>query len=610
MKRRWKASFIVLACLLAAGLAGWALASQAEAEHPPRPDFPRSLDSYHEDDRQGIGATLAARIREEPFNLAATLIFLCAIVHTFLTGKFLAIARSWEARHREKIQRREAHWRSVHVGAGIVHFLGEVEVVFGLWAVVLGLAILFFYDWQTVVGYVGHTVDFTEAMFILVIMTLAATRPILYLSEKIMSAIANLLGGTLAAWWLTILTAGPLLSSLITEPAAMTISALLMARKMYDLDPGVRLKYATLGLLFVNISIGGTLTHFAAPPVLMVAEDWGWSTSHMLVNFGWKAAVAILISNGIYFLLFRKELGGLEEKHALATLKEELQHTYFSHLDLEAETARAFEVIEGEEFIGSLKAQFDRKTKELRAQLIRQLADRHGESVREKGIDMSVVKEAFDQRLRELTRLWMRTGLPRLLPEDDRPDFQDPERDRRDDPVPGWIIAVHVCLLSWTILNAHYPALFMFGLLFFLGFASVTSPYQNVVDLKPPLLVGFFLAGLVIHGGVQGWWIAPVLGGLEEVPLLFTATVLTAFNDNSAITYLSTLVPEFSEGLKYAVVAGAVSGGGLTIIANAPNPAGQSLLKRYFDNGVSPLGLLKGALLPTLVALSCFLIFK
>ena len=134
--------------------------------------------------------------------------------------------------------------------------------------------------------------------------------------------------------------------------------------------------------------------------------------------------------------------------------------------------------------------------------------------------------------------------------------------------------------MVWTIVNAHYPALFISGLLFFIGFAQVTSPFQNRIDLKPALLVGFFLGGLVIHGGVQGWWIQPVLGNLSEVPLMLGATILTAFNDNAAITFLSTLVPDFTGSLKYAVVAGAVSGGGLTVIANAPNPAGQSIQKK------------------------------
>ena len=608
MRIPWR---LVLVCLLVAAPAGLALASPAGPDPSGVHDFPRSLESYHDDDLQGIGATLAARIREEPFNLAASLIFLCAIIHTFLTSRFLAIAHAWEAEHREKISRGEAHRRSVRIGAGVFHFLGEVEVVFGLWAVVLGLSIIFFHDWQTVVDYISHRVNFTEAMFVLAIMTLAATRPILKLAEKIMAVIAGLLGGTLAAWWLTILTVGPLLGSLITEPAAMTISALLLARKMYDLGPSVKFKYATIGLLFVNISIGGTLTHFAAPPVLMVAAPWGWGTGHMLTHFGWKAAAAIIVSNCIYFFAFRKELAALQEKYAIADLKDEIQHTYFSHLDLEEEMDKAIAAIDGHgQFAESLKAQMDDMTEEVKDRLIEQLKERHGKSMHERGVDLSVLQEAFEQRWNEIRLLRMRTGLARLLPEHERPEFRDPEWDKRDDPVPLWVVVVHVCFMGWIILNAHHPALFMCGLLFFLGFAHVTTPYQNTIDLKAPLLVAFFLAGLVVHGGVQGWWIAPVLGSLKEVPLLFSTTLLTAFNDNAAITFLSTLVPGFTEELKYAVLAGAVSGGGLTIIANAPNPAGQSLLKQYFDNGVSPVGLLKSALLPTMVALLCFLVFK
>jgi hypothetical protein len=127
-------------------------------------------------------------------------------------------------------------------------------------------------------------------MFVVVIMTLASTRPILKLSEVSMAQIATRFVGTLTAWWVTILTVGPLLSSLNTEPAAMTICALLLARKFYELGPSPALKYATLGLLFVNVSVGGTLTHFAAPPILMVAERWDWGASHMMLHFGWKAA--------------------------------------------------------------------------------------------------------------------------------------------------------------------------------------------------------------------------------------------------------------------------------------------------------------------------------
>ena len=229
--------------------------------------------------------------------------------------------------------------------------------------------------------------------------------------------------------------------------------------------------------------------------------------------------------------------------------------------------------------------------------------------MREKGYDPGVIREAFDNRFEEVKRRYLRKTIPGLLPDKDRPVYRDPEWDDRDDPVPGWIVFVHVLFMAWTIVNAHHPGLFIPGLLFFLGFAEVTSPYQNRIDLKPALLVGFFLGGLVVHGGVQGWWIAPVLGALGEVPLMLGATLLTAINDNAAITYLSTLVPGFTDGLKYSVVAGAVTGGGLTIIANAPNPAGQAILKQYFSNGVSPMKLLLAALLPTTIMFACFLIF-
>ncbi len=265
----------------------------------------------------------------------------------------------------------------------------------------------------------------------------------------------------------------------------MTISALLLARQFYDLKPSRKFMYATLGLLFVNVSVGGTMTHFAAPPVLMVASRWNWDFLHMATHFGWKALAGIVCANVFYYLIFRREFAGMRR------------------------------------------------------------------------------------------------------PESDQ---SRPQRwSDRTDPVPWSVTGLHLFFLGWTVFTAHYPALFIGGFLFFLAAAAATEHHQNEINLKPPLLVGFFLAGLVIHGGFQGWWIAPVLASLGHTPLMFTAMTLTAFNDNAAITYLASLVPDFSESLKYAVVAGAVAGGGLTVIANAPNPAGQSILSRYFGDGVSAL---------------------
>jgi len=593
----------VISCLIVLAAAGGAWGSDPPGEPPA---FPRSLENYGDSGERSIVTILINRAASEPFNIAATLIFFCAIIHTFMTSRFLAIAHKWEQAHAERITRGQADKYSVHHGAELFHFLGEVEVVFGAWTVALALAIFYSYDWHTVVFYITRKVNFTEPLFVVVIMTLAATRPILRLAESIMQAIAKLLGGSLKAWWLTILTIGPLLGSLITEPAAMTISALLLAAKFYELHPGTRFKYATIGLLFVNISVGGTLSHFAAPPVLMVAGPWGWGMSHMMVHFGWKALLGILIANGVYYAVFRKEIATLEKAFALVSLKNEIETTYFKRKDLEQEFDRV-ECVLGtrREFAESIEKRYE----DIKQRTIDNLREKYEAEVREKGYDLGVIREAFDNRFEEVKRRYLRKTIPGLLPDKDRPVYRDPEWDDRDDPVPGWIVFVHVLFMAWTIVNAHHPSLFIPGLLFFLGFAEVTSPYQNRIDLKPALLVGFFLGGLVVHGGVQGWWIAPVLGALGEVPLMLGATLLTAINDNAAITYLSTLVPGFTDGLKYSVVAGAVTGGGLTIIANAPNPAGQAILKQYFSNGVSPVKLLLAALLPTTIMFACFLIF-
>ncbi len=583
--------------------------SDAEAGHSgsEATDFPTDLQSY-DDAGQGLFARLAGRINANPFNLVGTVIFLLAILHTFFSKRFLDISHRLEHAHERKIEAGTAPLNSISHSAGVFHFLGEIEVVFGLWAIPLLLSILMFFDWPTVVGYVSHTVNYTEAMFVVVIMTLASTRPILKLSEATMNRVARLFGGSLSAWWLTILTLGPLLGSLITEPAAMTICALLLVSKFYQLEPSPKLKYATLGLLFVNISVGGTLTHFAAPPVLMVAAPWGWGTGHMALHFGWKAAVGILISNLLYWFLFRREFDALREKFTVRMLKEEIMITHMPReageraIDEVAAKAAAAPGAGGPK-IASLVDGFAAEAKE-------RLWERVQKRIPELGVDPQLTAQAFDERFEEIRLYRLQREFPHLLPKEQRAPFKDPRWDQREDPVPVWVMLVHLAFMGWTIFNAHHPALFVSGLLFFLGFAAVTAGYQNNVDLKSPMLVGFFLGALVTHGGVQGWWIEPVLGSLGELPLALTSMGLTAFNDNAAITYLSTLVPGFTDGLKYAVVAGAVSGGGLTVIANAPNPAGQAILKGHFGGGVSPVGLVRAALVPTLIVFGMFMLFS
>ncbi len=513
-------SLLALIALLVGAAVPAAAAADPEPAFPRLSDgstqyaaFPKPLETYPKIGGGAIGI-IKARAAAEPFNVAATVIFILAILHTFAASTFLRLAHKFEHEHEEKLERLGRPKAVTHPDgvpevsfkASLFHFLGEVEAVFGLWVLALAGAAAYFHSWADFKLYVGKDRVFVEPLFVVVIMAIASSRPVLRFAEAMMSKAAALGKGSPSAWWLSVLTIAPILGSFITEPAAMTIGALLLAKKFYRHNPAPKLAYATLGLLFVNISVGGTLTHFAAPPVLMVAGKWGWDTLYMVEHFGWKAVTGIGLSSTLYFAWFRKELFRLSDR-----------------------------------------------------------AD---------GREDGVIEPAG----------WV----------------------ERENPVPPWVTFVHLVFLAWTVYTAHYPVLFIGGFLFFMAFTTATQHHQNPMSLRGPILVGFFLAGLVIHGGCQAWWIAPVITSLNDRALMFGATVLTAFNDNAAITYLAAQVQDISLSAKHAVVAGAVTGGGLTVIANAPNPAGQSILARFFKDGVSPLGLFLGAIVPTIIVYACF----
>ncbi len=473
--------------------------------------FPKPLETY-EPVEGGLMDVLRARVEADPFNLAATIIFVLAICHTFMAGFFNKLAHKYEHLHEERLRKlgrkNAAHpdgEPEVSFRATLFHFLGEVEAIFGLWVIALAIAGSYYHSWYDFEIYLSKDRTFIEPLFVVVIMAIAASRPVLRFAERVMALAASLGKGSPAAWWLSVLIIAPILGSFITEPAAMTIGALLLAKKFYRYNPPAKLAYGTLGLLFVNISVGGTLTHFAAPPVLMVAGEWGWDMPFMFLHFGWKSAAGIVLGCVLYFLFFRKEL------------------------------------------------------------------ERIGAKAKEMGDD------EFGQV-----------------------SWQD-----REDPIPLWVTLAHLAFLGWTVYTAHFPVLFIGAFLFFLAFVMATRHHQNAISMRSPMLVGFFLAGLVIHGGCQAWWIAPIIVQLPDQALMLGATILTAFNDNAAITYLAAQVEGISSAAKHAVVAGAVAGGGLTVIANAPNPAGQSILSRFFVGGISPLGLALGAAIPTVIVYLC-----
>lgn len=482
--------------------------------------FPIPLAAYAPAEKDmSLVQKLKHRMEADHFNLAASLVFLLAILHTFMSPIFQKIAHKLEKRHKEKLL--SSKFRIEHpeqrvpvsLASTIFHFLGEVEVVFGLWIIPFALVCQHYYSMDDFLRYIDHDTSFVEPLFVAVIMVVASSRPIYRLAENTLKLGASLGKGSPAAWWLSVLCLAPLLGSFITEPAAMTLSAILLGKKIYQLKPSSALCYATIALLFVNVSVGGTLTHFAAPPIVMVAGKWNWDMSHMFTHFGWKAVVGIVLANIIYFFIFSKEFRRL------------------------AEVQRANAAAEG-----------------------------------------------------DVPTSW----------------------EDRQDVIPLWVYAVSIFFLGWTVFFSHHPAIFIGGFMFFLGFTVATPQYQNHISIRVPMLVAFFLAGLLILGGVQGWWMQPVLQALAELGSSATmgvASILTAFNDNASVTFLSSTVPNLQENIRYAIVAGAVTGGGLTVIANAPNPAGQAILGKYFKSGIGAGGLFLWALPPTVIMFIMFIIF-
>jgi len=411
-----------------------------------------------------------------PIEIIGAVLFGVAVIHTFSTKFFEHLA----------------HIHPAH--AGVWHLLGEVEVVFGFWAMVLIVAMMLIDGKLAAIAYLDRQ-SFIEPMFVFAIMVIAGSRPILQFAKLSVEAIARLIPWSREkAFYFITLSFVPLLGSFITEPAAMTLAALILFERYYSQGISTRLKYATLGVLFVNISIGGTLTPYAAPPVLMVAGKWGWDITFMFTTFGWKAALAVLVNALAATLLFQRELSKMQS----------------------AERSE-------------------------------------------------------------------KTGVP--LP----------------------VVLVHLFFLAGVVVFAHHPVVFMGLLLFFLGFTRAYERFQERLILREGLLVAFFLAGLVVLGGQQKWWLQPMLAGMDSTTLFFGATMLTAITDNAALTYLGSLMDAPSAEFKYALVAGAVTGGGLTVIANAPNPVGFSILKGSFeDEAIHPLGLLAAALPPTFVAILAF----
>lgn len=415
-----------------------------------------------------------------PSSIAATACLALAILHSFSV---------------QLLHRVATRFPIGSARAKLFHLLSEVEVVFGIWA---GLYLIYLASTQGLLEATRYlnSQNFTEPAFVFVIMTLCSTRPILNLAARSIDFTARAIPVNPAlAFYVTTLIVGPLLGSFITEPAAMTVTALVLLDRFYSKQISTSLKYATLGLLFVNVSIGGVLTPYAAPPVLMIASKWGWGAEYMFTQFGWKAVIAVFISTVLITLRFAREIQKLPLSRS--------------------------------EKIGT--------------------------------------------------------------------------------PHPSWLSAVYLAFLIGMILSSHSSAVFGAIFLAFLSWTSLAKDRRKDLRLRSGFLVALFLSGLVVLGSPQRWWLEPILRDLHAFSLYLGAISLTAITDNASLTYLGSQVPNLANASKYALVAGSVVGGGLTVIANAPNPAGFGILRPAFgEQGISPVSLFAYALLPTAVAALCF----
>ncbi len=241
--------------------------------------------------------------------LMATLIFGLAILHTLFTPTFFKLSQNLA----DGKKHQPRYFKLFHFLSELFHLLGEVEVVFGLWLIPLILLLTWGQGWQPTAAYLNSR-DYSYALYITVIVVVIGSRPIISFAQRLLEWIARLGGDSPGAWWLTILIVGPLLGALIKEPAAMALSAILLTRKFYPYPMSVPFRYATLGLLFANISVGGMLTPFASRALFIVADQQGWGWGYMMTHFGWKAALGILLSTALYYFLFRKGFSAFPAK--------------------------------------------------------------------------------------------------------------------------------------------------------------------------------------------------------------------------------------------------------------------------------------------------------
>ncbi len=410
-------------------------------------------------------------------NIVSLVVLILAIFTTFFYGYFVTMS------NRYKIHSR------------FFHLISEVEVIFFIWAIFLVVTLCFLQGKDLTFEYIND-LKFIEPIFMFCIMIISSSNPITEFFNKLVVVFSRLMPINLASALLfTTLCVIPLIGSIITEPAAITLAALFLKRYFFY-SISHKLRYAILAVLLVNISVGGTLTNFSSPPVLMIANVWNWDFKFMLVNFSYKAILTTMVNSLIVIVVFRKQL--------------------------------------------------------------------------------SVININLDKL-------------------------------SSDKIIPKFIMALNLLFIFLLVVFAHDLVIFLSVFVIFLGLHYCYPQYSSNLLIKPSLSVACFLCALIVIGGKQAWWLKSLISYVSDDASFFVALALSSFMDNAAITYLASTLKNISSVFKYNVVAGAVSAGGLTVIANAPNLIAINMLQNFFYNQrISHWKLFIFSLVPTAIAILFF----
>ncbi|WP_213357473.1 putative Na+/H+ antiporter [Chlamydiifrater phoenicopteri] len=431
----------------------------------------------------------------ELLRTGALWIFSLSLVHMFLTPYFYKVCENYAHKKMVYPEQREKYG----VLSELFKILSRVELVFILWSAPLFFWFLITEGTRLSIAYFSSR-NYIFPFFVVVIVLFIESRPIVYLGERLLSKIANFGKKSPAAWWWTILLVSPFITPLIKETGTMVLACVLLVAKFFPFSPSKKFSYATAGLLFSNVSIGGMLFPITSRAVFLINSKLRWSAVFVLKYFSWKAFLAILVSTTIYYLIFRKEF------------------------------------------------------------------------------------QAFPSTI--------------------------PSR-KTSEAVPWWVVVVHILFLVAVIFVRHIPVILVGVVLTFLGFRALTIMYQSPISFTKVGMVGLFFSGLILFGDLQEWWVLALMEKVSYEGHMIISFIMSMFLDNALVNYLIFKLPSANDCYHYLAISGAMSAGGLTLMANVPNIIGYLLLRPSFKvRSVSLVWLFVAALPPAVISALIFWAFK